>query len=878
MRYIRLRIANYRGVSEAKIEFAGTGITLIRGPNEAGKTSLAEAIRLLFEYPDNSKHRDIMAIKPVHRDEGPEIELEAESGDYQFTYFKRFIKKSETWLTVTRPKAESLTSRQAHDRAEKIFRETMDINLWRALSIRQGSGINQPALKGQTWLSAALDRAAGGTSADPRTEDLFAKVHMDYLNYFTGNGAERKEVTQRGDAMKECQIAVQDTEKSIRDLDKDIDRAVELKRDLGQLNRTQHDMGVQVEEHSVKLNKIDILERSLSDANLKIEAALASEKVARGDKDNRDKLFNEISKATEATVKMGKSEATSLTSLNQVQEELRKAQEAYSEDDKKQKEYIDLVGLRQRDYDYLRDKLDLDLMQERKARVDQARNRSAESKTVLQKNKVDEKALKSIETAQNNVIRADATLGAKAPSVLLRGLGDCRMTKDGVSIELENGEERSYSIPDKIKFTMQKKFEMEITSGSSVDTLSKKVKEAREKLRDICASVGIANPNGAREAFEERQRASKQIADLGKVEKDNLRDLSYDELAQRILELQSSVPAYLQGRVSDPPMIDNLDLAKVELEKVEEIRRSIENEWETLKSAFDQIKKVHEKCKSRYIEDHLRLEHSKEDLAGLERTLKSEQTSAPDEGINMALNDAVNKVSKARIDCDNGQEMLKVLNPEQEKELEQTARESLSRIQQSLKEVDRELIEVGIRLKISGEDGLSGKLNAAKSALEKSTYEYNSLVKRSDASRLLYEIMSQERDKARQAYVAPLKERIEALGRLVFDDTLRVELSNDLRIINRTLQGATVDFNDLSGGTKEQLSLIFRLACAMIVARDGGAPVMVDDELGYTDPDRLHLMGVVLAKATRECQVVIFTCVPDRYSNIGAAKEIVITK
>lgn len=138
--------------------------------------------------------------------------------------------------------------------------------------------------------------------------------------------------------------------------------------------------------------------------------------------------------------------------------------------------------------------------------------------------------------------------------------------------------------------------------------------------------------------------------------------------------------------------------------------------------------------------------------------------------------------------------------------------------------------------------------------------------------------MSQERDKARQAYVVPLKERIEALGRLVFDDTLRVELSNDLRIINRTLQSATVDFNDLSGGTKEQLSLIFRLACAMIVARDGGAPVMVDDELGYTDPGRLHLMGVVLAKATRECQVVIFTCVLDRYSNIGAAKEIVMTK
>ena len=197
MKYIRLRIANYRGVSEAKVEFAGTGITLVRGPNEAGKTSLGEAIRLLFEYPDNSKNREILAIKPVHRDEGPEIELEAESGPYRFTYFKRFIKKTETRLTVTGPKAESITSRQAHERVAAILRDTLDVNLWRALSIRQGSEISQPELEGQTWLSSALDRAAGGHSADPRAENLFGKVHNEYLNYFTENGAERREATQR---------------------------------------------------------------------------------------------------------------------------------------------------------------------------------------------------------------------------------------------------------------------------------------------------------------------------------------------------------------------------------------------------------------------------------------------------------------------------------------------------------------------------------------------------------------------------------------------------------------------------------------------------------------------------------------------------------
>ena len=119
-----------------------------------------------------------------------------------------------------------------------------------------------------------------------------------------------------------------------------------------------------------------------------------------------------------------------------------------------------------------------------------------------------------------------------------------------------------------------------------------------------------------------------------------------------------------------------------------------------------------------------------------------------------------------------------------------------------------------------------------------------------------------------------LKEKIEHLGRLVFDDSFQVEINEKLQIANRTNKDATVPFNSLSTGTREQLSLIFRLACSMIVAKDGGTPLILDDTLGYTDPIRLRLMGAVLAKAAKECQIVIFTCVPERYSNVGEASVV----
>lgn len=208
MKFIRLRIANYRGIASSEVLFNSTGITLIRGPNEAGKTSLGESIGLLFEFPDNSRHRNVEAIRPVHRDEGPEIELQGESGDYCFTYFKRFHKKPETRLTITQPKAENLTGREAHDRAADILKETLDITLWKALTIQQGEGIQQPLLTKQISLSAALDKAAGGRAADPRQEDLFDRVRDEYLRYYTERGAERKELNESRNTLADTESDV----------------------------------------------------------------------------------------------------------------------------------------------------------------------------------------------------------------------------------------------------------------------------------------------------------------------------------------------------------------------------------------------------------------------------------------------------------------------------------------------------------------------------------------------------------------------------------------------------------------------------------------------------------------------------------------------
>ena len=281
MRLLRLRLANYRGIEESEVEFGSNGLTVVEGPNEAGKTSLGESIKLLFDYPASSKNSAVMAVKPVTRDVGTEIELEMESGKYHFTYFKRFHRKPETILTVTKPDVENHTGRDAHDRAEEILSETIDVDLWNALNIHQGEAVEQANLSRQTSLSAALDNVAGGHAADSREDNVFEKVREEYERYYTKTGKEKKELQESTNALDESESEVESLRSRIHELEGDIVRAAELDKDLERLNRHEKSIREDVSKYKKFLEEITRLETDLETARLKLESAQKSQQTAR---------------------------------------------------------------------------------------------------------------------------------------------------------------------------------------------------------------------------------------------------------------------------------------------------------------------------------------------------------------------------------------------------------------------------------------------------------------------------------------------------------------------------------------------------------------------------------------------------------------------
>ena len=173
---------------------------------------------------------------------------------------------------------------------------------------------------------------------------------------------------------------------------------------------------------------------------------------------------------------------------------------------------------------------------------------------------------------------------------------------------------------------------------------------------------------------------------------------------------------------------------------------------------------------------------------------------------------------------------------------------------------------------ISAASGAAEELELALAAEELAQQKLAAVQRRAAAARRLYEVLEEHQTAARQRYAAPFADRLGQLARSLFGGDITFDLDEELRIASRTRGGVTVDLDALSGGAKEQLGILTRLAIADMVGDDAegggepnaGVPVIIDDALGSTDSQRLELMSTIFADAGRHSQVIVLTCMPVR--------------
>ena len=78
---------------------------------------------------------------------------------------------------------------------------------------------------------------------------------------------------------------------------------------------------------------------------------------------------------------------------------------------------------------------------------------------------------------------------------------------------------------------------------------------------------------------------------------------------------------------------------------------------------------------------------------------------------------------------------------------------------------------------------------------------------------------------------------------------------------------------DLSGGTREQIAILTRLAFARLFARQGRhMPIVLDDALVYSDDDRIIKMFTALTRVAQDQQIIVFSCRQLAFQDLGGAR------
>lgn len=868
MRIHRVKLKNYRGVTDCEVAFADDGVTIVEGDNEVGKTSLLEAVNLILTTLDSSTAANVKAVKPVSRDEGAEVEVEISTGPYRFTFAKRWHRQRQTTLDIARPAHEQLTGREAHDRVQAILDETLDAALWAALQLEQGADLRQAGFN-LVSLGRALDQAAGGDAAGDREDDLWSRIEAERARYWTPGGQPKVDRTSLEASVAEATARVEALESELAGLDADAEEVARLVDEAKGLEERSNDSRRAEADLVARAEAVARHRAAVRELTANCDAALAQLQREQSAVDRRRELTEDVEARAESLAtheleldRARPARAAAEKHQQQVQLELQSARDAVARADTDSQRATD-------DKEYRRHQLDFEQLTERLERVVAAQGRLTEAEAALESSTMDDDLLQRIEDA--HVDRARAEAAAVSVTVVATGLAAIDLDVDGHRQALAVDEASEFVVTEAAEVIVPDVIRLSIQAGADARVLAERLAEAGATLARLCEQGGVGDLIEARAAAHARSDARRTVEEASAVVQQDLRDLTQESLAQKVTRLAERIVRYEATRPDDPPLPVDFDAAqslardcKAELDEHREEQARLEADAEAATAAFADAKVGDAGLRAKVEQARGSLSETRQSLGDARAVLSDEVLAANVDAVQERYDDLVGKL-------DDAEAALAAEDPDTVEALLDNVRSTKTRVGTDLHRNRERTRELQVRLEIKGEEGRAHDLDIARTDLEHFDRERERLEARAAAAALLHQTFSARRVEARHRYVGPFRERIEQLGRIVFGPSLEVELDDDLRVARRTLDGVTVDFDQLSTGAREQLGIIARLACAAIVAADGGAPVVFDDALGWTDPRRLERMGATIAVAGRDCQIIVLTCTPGRYASVGTA-------
>ena len=875
MKLHSIHLKNYRGIADARVEFAD-GVTVVEGPNEVGKSSIHEAITHLREDKSSSRKGSVKETQPVGVDAGPEVELHLTTGDYELTYRKRWLKQQETQLKVLRPAPEQLSSDDAHDRFLAILDETVDVDLFVALDVAQGESLVQAPLAQIKALHSALNES-GVEVADH--DDFLDRIEAEYTKYFTKSGRETGDYKEANAQVPVAEAAYEDLRDRSRAMDELVENharaAARLKSVRTQLTQAITDRDEA--EHAAQA--VAELKTVLDQAVDHAKSAQRDEQIAQEALDRRKKLVDDATAAQGIVTAIRKTvtdwesaQSDKDSEFDRVQKILEEKERALDDARAEAKSAAKTVAK-------ARARAELSDLTRRLETIRDHDEKKSRAQATIRSITVSTKDLEKLSSLETEVLIAENAKTSAAAQIEAKQLGTQAVSIDGTG--LGEGSTGEIAAVKDVRITIDGIADITVRPGASPVELDSALTSAKRAFESELESLDVDTVAQARDRANLRADADAAMAEADSTLKvllgtDRRGDL--EAALARAKQIVGNEDADEGGSESechtDGTNLSDLEAAVAEAEKIAD---KAQTEVDATREGLERARANRDDARVETVRAQTSLQEAETQHERLTSSLAEAQKAEPDADLDEAVETTEKRAANVISQADEARAAYEAADPETLEMQLQNVRQLVGSKEAQREEVRQEVDRLSALIDDRASEGIYEKLATVEEAMESARRRKARLERQAKAIDLLRTTVLKHKEEAQRQYVAPFKEQIERLGRLVFGQGLSVEVSEDLEIVSRTLNERTVPFDSLSGGTKEQLALIGRLAVATLVDSDSGAPVVLDDAFGFADPERLNALNVILGTVGQSAQVILLTCQPDRFARLGGAKTVSLT-
>ncbi len=864
MKLQALHLTNVRKFTgkRASITAIGSGITVVSEANEFGKSTFFDAIHALFFEKYGSSAKPVKSLQP-YAGGAVEVAAQIETADGEFLVEKRFLLRRMARITRL---SDAVTIAQ-DDEAER----------W--ISSLLGEDAGGPA--GLLWVRQGL---LGLEPEGNREKSQLTETRRDLLSTVAGEidvmtGGKRMDRVMRRLAEDLGEIATKTGRKSGA-WKTASDEIAALETELARLTAQVETLEGALSDRKDAEATLAQLDDPAAKArrNLALDVAKAAMEVARAHagmvsaaRQDRDlaalharSAKSDLDGLLMAVDRLHAAQATARTAAQAAQVSGAEVLDLKTRSDTVRAHSLAMSSA----VTLAREKLETarrqvaaqkartgaERLQAQISRAQVAQSQRDDARARMNASSATAKWLSEVEAAASDLAKLEGAQKAKSTTLTVHYSGDARITLNDVTIA---GDEPVVLI-DEARLDLPGIGTVIVRAKTGEDRTSDGLAKSKARLSDLLAICGTDTLQSARVKAAERAEAERQSL-LAQAVLDTLAPEGTEVLATELAEAKL---AAVEANDLPLPSIEDLENAlevSVEDETLaRENLRQIDADYasareltvkaaaasSTAAMALDLAMiaagpdETREKRRTELLRNHAKMS---ENLTNAEATLTGLMTSAPDLATKQA-------------------------------EL-QRAQDAVNASTQQRTQMAEKLAALSAQIRTLAGNGIEERRDDVRGQLETARATEMRFARKAAALMRLQVALEAERSAAQDTYFGPIQEELKPLLAILHRDA-KLSFDSDNLLPAGLTRGQTEETLDaLSGGTKEQIAILTRLAFARLFARRGQhMPIVLDDALVYSDDDRIIKMFTALTRVAQDQQILVFTCRQLAFQDLGGAR------